>query len=98
MAGDRDVASLSDMLDAAKLAVRFVEGRSYKDYLFDSMLRSAVERQIEILGEAAGRISKGFKAAHPEIAWQPIITQRHILAHNYDGVQDEKIWRVATIH
>lgn len=62
------------------------------------MLRSAVERQIEIIGEAARRVSDDFRVAHPEIAWRPIIAQRHILAHEYGEIEDDLIWRVATIH
>lgn len=62
------------------------------------MLRSAVERQIEIIGEAARAISDGFKTAHADIAWRPIMAQRHRLAHEYGAINDEFIWLVATVH
>jgi uncharacterized protein with HEPN domain len=62
-----DNAYLWDMLTAAHAVESFVRGRTVADYLDDLMLRSAVERQIEIIGEAARHISAAFQAAHPEI-------------------------------
>jgi uncharacterized protein with HEPN domain len=67
-----DCAYLWDMLMAANAVVGFVQGRTLDDYLADLMLRSAVERQVEIIGEAARRVSKEFQEAHPEIPWRPI--------------------------
>lgn len=49
-------------------------------------------------GEAARHVSDEGKAALPQIAWRPIIAQRHILAHKYGDVEDELVWRVATVH
>ncbi|HPP53566.1 MAG TPA: DUF86 domain-containing protein [Thermoguttaceae bacterium] len=86
------------MLTAAKAVESFVRDRSLDDYLADLMLRSDVEGQIEILGEAARRISPSFQAAHPEIPWRPIQAQRHVLAHDYGEIKHERIWRVATVH
>lgn len=94
----RDVAHLRDMLDACGRIARFVRGKTLDEYRRDDLLRSAVERQIEIIGEAARRVSDDFRGAHPEIAWRPIIAQRHILAHEYGEIEDDLIWRVATIH
>jgi uncharacterized protein with HEPN domain len=62
------------------------------------MLRSAVERQIEIIGEAARRVSKEFQDAHAEILWRPIQAQRHVLAHDYGEIKHDRIWRVAEKH
>lgn len=60
----RDDAHLWDMLDAAKAITTFISGRSYEDYLNDRMLRGAVERHLEIIGEAAGRISGEVRNIH----------------------------------
>jgi uncharacterized protein with HEPN domain len=59
------------------------------------MLRGAVERHIEIIGEAAARVSRAFRAAHPDIPWRRIIAQRNILAHEYGEIDDALVWRVA---
>lgn len=93
-----DAAYLRDMLEACDRIVRFVAGKSVDDYRCDEFLRSAVERQIEIVGEAGRRVSRHFQDAHPEIPWRPIVAQRHILAHEYGEIQHDLIWRVATIH
>jgi uncharacterized protein with HEPN domain len=95
---DRDNALMLDMLTAGRAVVSFVTGRSFDEYERDLLLRSAVERQIEILGEAARGVSNAFKTAHPEIAWRAIMAQRHRLAHEYGAINDDLIWRVATIH
>ena len=66
-----DRVYLWDMLTAARAVVDFVRGHTLAEYEADLLLRSAVERQIEIIGEAARRISKEFQDAHPEIPWRP---------------------------
>jgi uncharacterized protein with HEPN domain len=95
---ERDAAYLWDMLDAAQAVREFVAGRSLADYLADRMLRGAVERHVEIIGEAAGRVSPAFRAAHPELPWPKIIAQRHVLVHEYGDIQPELLWKVATEH
>lgn len=91
-----DAAYLWDMLDAAQAVSQFVAGRTFQDYVADRMLRSAEERQIEIIGEAARRVSATFRDAHPQIAWQRIVGQRHVLAHDYAEIHHQRVWRVAT--
>jgi uncharacterized protein with HEPN domain len=93
-----DASYLWDMLDAGKAIKEFIAGRSYQDYLCDRMFRGAVERHLEIIGEAAGKVSKVFRDAHPEIPWQKIIGQRHVLIHEYGDVEHELIWMAVTIH
>lgn len=86
------------MLDALKAVQEFIAGRTFHDYLRERMLRGAVERHLEIIGEAANRVSQGFQEAHPEIPWRRIIAQRHVLAHEYGEIRQELIWKVATVH
>jgi uncharacterized protein with HEPN domain len=98
MTAERDDDSfLWDMLAAARAVESFVQGKTTRDYVDDLMLRSAVERQIEIIGEAARHVSASFQTAHPEILWRPIQAQRHVLAHDYGEIRHERIWRVATV-
>ena len=93
-----DTGWLWDMLDAAEAIARFVADQSFDDYLGDRMLRGAVERHIEIIGEAARHISKDLQVAHPEIPWRGIVAQRHVLAHDYGEIQHDLIWRVVMVH
>jgi uncharacterized protein with HEPN domain len=62
---DRDGALLLDMLTAARAVVAFVTGRTFAEYEQDLLLRSAVERQVEIISEAARSVSQTFKSVHP---------------------------------
>lgn len=85
-------AYLWDALRAAELVRGFARGQSFADYQSDVMLRSAVERQFEIIGEALNRLSK----ADPEIAsripeLRRIVAFRNILIHGYATV-DDALW------
>lgn len=61
-------------------------------------MHSAVERRLEILGEAASRISEAFQAAHPEIKWKEIKGLRIVLAHRYEDLDLHQLWRAAKLH
>lgn len=90
----RDTARMWDMLDAARTARQFVHGRTLGDFLSDRLLRSAVERTLEIVGEAARHVSEAGRLAYPEIPWNAIIGMRNIIAHEYGEVLHEKVWNV----
>ena len=92
----RDAGYLWDMLQAARRLQEFTAGVSFEAYLESILLQSAVERQLEILGEAARRMSEGFRQEHPEIPWTSIIGQRNVIAHQYDDVNLEQLWFVVT--
>jgi uncharacterized protein with HEPN domain len=77
---------------------QFVSAKTFHHYLQDRRLRGAVERHLEIIGEAANRVSPAFQEAHPEIPWRKIIAQRYALAHEYGEIKQELIRKAATIH
>lgn len=95
---DRDAGYLWDMLDAATTVADFMSGVRAADYVRDRKLQLAVERAIEIIGEAARRVSDAVKTSHPEIPWQKMVAQRNVLAHEYGEIKQERIWLVATTH
>ncbi len=86
------------MLMAGRAVVGFVAAKSFAEYQNNLLLRSAVERQIEIIGEAARHVSKAKRESLPAIQWRGITAQRHVLAHEYGEILDERVWRVATVH
>ena len=94
---DRDPSYLWDMRTYCERLARIVEGREFADFGPESELRLAVERLIEIVGEAARRVSEAFKHAHPEIPWAQIIAQRNAIAHQYDAIDYGEVWRTATV-
>ncbi len=93
-----DLKYLWDMLESARTIVELTQGRTLTEYEQTKWLRLAVERSIEIIGEAARRVSDETKASLPTIQWAPIIATRHIIAHEYGDLQNDKLWRIATTH
>jgi uncharacterized protein with HEPN domain len=86
---------LFDILQAAKSLERFTTGKSYADYQADALLRSATERQFEIIGEALRRLSKDDPGSTAQIhEYQRIIAFRNILIHGYADVDDRVVWDV----
>ena len=95
---ERDAAYLWDMLDAARTIQKFATGVSFEEFLRDRKLQLAIERCVEIIGEASRRISDDFKTDHPGIPWGRILAQRNVLAHEYDEIKQERMWLVVTVH
>lgn len=89
---ERDAAYLWDMLQAAKEAKEMTIGHDLASFLGNRMLLRATERNVEIIGEAARRVSANFTAAHPEVPWRQIIGQRNILAHEYGQIDYELLF------
>lgn len=86
---------LADVAEACARIQRFVEGRSYEDYLRDELLRSGVERQFAIIGEAVNRLAR----VAPHVAERitdhhRVIAFRNTLIHDYDAVQHAIVWGV----
>ena len=95
MTESRAAKFLWDARRAAERIARFTVGRSYDDYLADELLRSAVERQFEIVGEAlAGlrRVDPDLASSIPDLP--RIVAFRNVLIHGYATVDDRLVWSV----
>jgi len=92
--GWRDAALLLDILLAAEDALAFVAGLDERAFLASGLHQSAVIRKLEVMGEAAGKVSKTFCAEHPGIPWKQMIGLRHRLIHDYGDIRLDIIWRV----
>jgi uncharacterized protein with HEPN domain len=82
------------MLNYARTALRFVEDRTEEDLRRDEMLALACARLLEIVGEAASRVSIEFRDAHPEIRWIGIVGLRNRLVHAYFDVDLGVLWDI----
>lgn len=91
---DKDMARLWDMLDAAQTIVEFTQARRFEDLLTNRMLRNAIERNLEIIGEAARHISQEVRDCYPQIPWRSIIALRNVLAHEYGDIRYERLWYI----
>jgi uncharacterized protein with HEPN domain len=90
---------LEDVRQAAELVREFVAGRTLEEYGGNAMLRSAVERQFEVIGEALNRLKREAPELMTQIPDHPrIIAFRNILIHGYDVVDDGVVWDVAIVH
>ena len=84
---------LKHMLDASKKAISFVNDRTFQDLEEDELLALALVKLIEIVGEAASRISKEYQAEHPEIPWSAMIGMRNRLVHAYFDINLKVLWQ-----
>jgi uncharacterized protein with HEPN domain len=91
-----DKAYLWDMLQAADEARALCRGFTFETIEGDRRTLLALERLMELIGEAARRVSDEFQRTHPEIAWRKIIGLRNVLAHEYGRIDHRRLFLAAT--
>ena len=84
---------LRHMLDSAEDAVDFAAGKSRKDFDDNRQLLLAIIKSIEIIGEAAAKISEARKVKNDNIPWKDIIGMRNKLSHGYFDVNLDIVWQ-----
>ena len=89
-----DAARLSHMLDHARKAVQLAHGKIRADIDADELLGLAMTRLLEVIGEAAARVSQAARDHHPQIPWLSIAGMRNRLIHGYDAVDFDILWHV----
>ena len=94
MLSQRDRVRLDHMLEHAREAITLTRGKSRADLDSDRVLSLALVRLLEIVGEAAGRVSEEAYARYPEIPWPEIIGLRNRLVHGYDAVDYDILWQI----
>ena len=90
----RDDAYVLDMFLAAQKAQKFVSDISRDKFLSDELTQNAVMHQIQIIGEAAKKVSLEYRREHPQIPWQQIVALRNRLVHEYFNIIPERVWEV----
>lgn len=91
----KSVKLLDDIATGADRILRFVTGRTLNDYSTDEMLRSAEERNFEIIGEAMNRLSRVDGETASRISHGArIVAFRNVLIHGYDLIDDSRVWGV----
>jgi len=88
-----DEVRLRHMLDAAREALGFVQGRHRADLNSDRQLVLALVKDIEIIGEAAFQTSENTRVQLPEIPWDDIVGMRHRLVHAYFDINLDILWK-----
>jgi uncharacterized protein with HEPN domain len=93
---DKDLVRLKHMLDSINAILEFVRDKNRVNLSESRLLSSAIARELEILGEAAGRVSQETQDRYPQLPWRQIIGMRNRLIHAYFDIDYDIIWR--TIH
>ena len=90
----RDLGRLQHMLEHIDRATEFLNGKSLADLENEAVLRYAVVKCLEIIGEAAYMLTLEFKETHPQTPWNVIIKMRHVLVHGYYSIQMPIVWDI----
>ncbi len=95
-ADSRDAAHLWDMLSAARETQAIVQDIPIDTFMVDRLRMRALERTLELLGEAARRVSLQTHVTYPEIPWRASIGQRNLLAHEYGRINPALLYQAAS--
>lgn len=87
-----DLTRLRHMRDAAREAASFAANKTRQDLSTDRVLTLALVKSIEIIGEAAGKITKETRDRYSDIPWPNIISMRNRLIHDYSNVNLDVVW------
>ncbi len=94
---ERDQARVWDIVRWGERLSQIVRDVRWEEYRKQIEKQIAVERCIEVVGEAARHLSDEFKAAHADVPWREIVQQRNVIAHGYFFLEHDRLWRVATV-
>jgi len=89
----KDEIRLQHILDEAGEVLQFVKGYSFDGFKKDSKTVHAVLRAIEVMGEAASKISPEYKNIHSHVPWNQIVGMRNHLVHVYFDVDYDTVWK-----
>lgn len=87
-----DEVRIRHLIDAARTAAEFVDGRERGDLETDEMLRLALTKLVEIVGEAAKQVSPSGRAEFPDVPWSAAARTRDRLVHHYFDIDLDVLW------
>ena len=93
---NKDKAYVEDVLNALRSVVAYQDGMSYEVFAADAKTVDAIHRQLEIMGEAAKRLTPALRDAHPEIPWKKMAGMRDKLIHGYDEIEPDQVYTTVT--
>jgi uncharacterized protein with HEPN domain len=89
----RDGAYIFDIVEAARIAMRYLEDMTEEEFSHDVRSQDSVIRRLEIIGEAARRVSEQTQESNPEVPWRSMIGMRNLMIHDYDDVDLSIVWQ-----
>lgn len=88
----KDINRLYHIIEAIDNLIEFTRGIHFEEFQGNKILRFAVIKNLEIIGEAAYLLTNEFKQNHTDVDWKIIIGMRHVLVHGYYQISDEIVW------
>jgi uncharacterized protein with HEPN domain len=92
----REELYLRDIFEAADAIGRFISGVARERFLADEQLQSGVLHKLTVIGEAASRLPREFRARHPDVEWGDVVGFRNIVVHEYFAVRWPTVWATAS--
>lgn len=92
-----DLIRVRHMIDAAHEAIGFAAGRRREDLDRDRMLVLCLVKSVEIMGEAAAKVSDSFRRQHPALPWREMVAMRNRLIHGYFDINLDIVWQTVTV-
>lgn len=96
MASHEDTIYIGYMRDMTRRVVQAITAKTRSEYDQDDILRLGLTHLVQVIGEAARKVSDEFRAQHPEIPWRKIVGMRHRIVHDYMRVDEDILWQVVT--
>lgn len=87
----RDEDSVTDILNAARAILRFMQGTDRERFDDDEKTRDAVAMRLMVIGEATKRLSMSFRESWPHVPWRRMAGMRDVLVHNYDQTDPQAV-------
>jgi uncharacterized protein with HEPN domain len=88
----RDDTYLVDILESARIALDYALKKTWDEFNVDLQCQDAIVRRIEIIGEAARRVSQETRDKNPQIPWREMTSMRNLVIHEYDVVDIQQVW------
>lgn len=87
---------LESILECIEHIRKYVGGMTPEQLRMNGVVRDAVILRVALIGEAAGHLANDIKDKYPHISWADIVGMRNILIHDYEGIDDTRVWEVIT--
>jgi len=89
-----DLELVKHVYDECTFILSSTDKITFEKLVSDPTLRRAIERSLEIIGEACKKINPDFKSKYPEVAWKEMAGTRDVIIHNYTGVDYGIVWQI----
>ena len=89
---NRDAIHLADIIKSGRMIQDYVSGTSRQAFLRNTQVQDSVVRRLEIIGEAAGRVSQQFRDENPDVPWSEMRGMRNRVIHRYDDIDMDIVW------